>query len=118
MRDAVDRRDSNLSDAAFHATKSLESTVKVISAERGWTTGRESGAAAFIDNLVSQANGRFIEVWHADALKQIFREVRNPLGHGAGVAPSAAPTSADTNWAISICMAWIRWLVQRHQGDE
>ncbi|CAN4277992.1 hypothetical protein LJR125_000853 [Pseudoxanthomonas sp. LjRoot125] len=118
MRDAIDRRDSSLSDAAFHATKSLESAIKVVSAERGWTTGRENGAASFIDNLVSQANGRFIEVWQADALKQIFREVRNPLGHGAGVATPSAPTGADTNWAISICMAWIRWLVQRHQGDD
>lgn len=115
MREAIDRRDSNSPDAAFHASKALESAIKVVSTERHWNRGTENGAAQYVDNLVSAANGRFIEVWQADALRQIFREVRNPLGHGAGSEPPVIPTSADTDWAISNCMTWIRWLVRRHE---
>jgi hypothetical protein len=32
----------------------------------GWTTGNEKGAANCIHNLMSQNNGRFIEVWKAE----------------------------------------------------
>jgi hypothetical protein len=116
MRDAIDRRDSNSPDAAFHAAKALESAIKVISTERRWSRGNENGAAQYVDNLVSTTNGRFIEVWQSEALKQIFREVRNPLGHGAGSEPPIIPSSADTDWAISNCMTWIRWLIRRHEG--
>ncbi len=63
LKEALNRADGGRADAAFHAAKALESTIKIISDEQGWTTGKERGAAAFIDNLVSQRNGRFLEPW-------------------------------------------------------
>jgi AbiJ N-terminal domain 4 len=53
MKRAVDLADTGGPDAAFYATRALESTIKIISGEKGWTRGNENGAAAFIDNLVS-----------------------------------------------------------------
>ena len=113
MKEALDRADSAPSDAAFHAAKALESVIKIISDKKGWTTGRERGAAAYIDNLVSHANGRLVDTWEAEALKHFFAKVRNPHGHGAG---SSAPPQLERNqvtWAIEYCMIWIKSLVHR-----
>lgn len=113
MKEALDLRDAGAKDPAIHAAKALESTVKVISTEKGWNTGREKGAANFIDNLVSKANGAFLETWEGDLLKDYFRQVRNPLGHGAGAAPMPVMSSIQTDWAIETAMVWIRLLVRR-----
>ena len=72
IKEAIDRRDSGDRTAAFHAVCALESCIKIISEVKGWTTGNEGGASSFVDNLVSKANGRFIEVWEAEILKKMF----------------------------------------------
>ncbi|MFZ3047055.1 MAG: hypothetical protein WA151_14175, partial [Desulfatirhabdiaceae bacterium] len=84
IKDAIDRRDNRGRDATLYALKALESTIKIISDDKGLTRGSERGAANYIDNLVSSANGRFIDVWEAGALKAMFRDLRNPHGHGPG----------------------------------
>jgi hypothetical protein len=53
MKEAFDRLDHGHDDAFTHATDALESTIKIISDEKGWTRGNETGAAGYIDNLVS-----------------------------------------------------------------
>lgn len=113
MKEAVDRRDSGKGDAAFYALKALESVVKVISDERGWTRGTERGAASYIDNLVSNKNGRFIDVWEAEALKQLFSNVRNPHGHGPGGDPMPSLAEYQSTCVIEVAMAWIKSLVRR-----
>lgn len=113
LKEAIDRADAGKSDACFHAGKALESTVKIISDERGWSTGRERGAANYIDNLVSEANGRFLAPWEGDMLKEYFRNLRNPHGHGAGSQPPPLLTPDQIAWAIEVAMAWIKNLVRR-----
>lgn len=113
MKEALDRRDAGGRDPALYAARALESTIKIISGEKGWTHGKEKGAHNFIDNLLSKGNGRFIEIWEAEALKGFFTSVRNPLGHGPGGEPMPSLTNPQTDWAIAFCMAWIRSLIVR-----
>lgn len=113
MKEAIDRRDKGDSDPAFYAARALESTIKIISDDKGWTNGTERGASNFIDNLVSKANGRFIEVWEGEALKRFFSDVRNPIGHGPGSAQKVVLTPPQESWAIESCMIWIKSLITR-----
>lgn len=114
LKEAIEHADGQRQDAAFHAAKALESTIKIISDDKGWSTGRERGAAAnYIDNLVSQQNGRFLAPWESDMLKAYFIDVRNPHGHGAGSQPPPVLTPHQTEWAIETTMAWIKNLVRR-----
>jgi hypothetical protein len=113
IKEAIDRRDNNRRDAAFYALKALESTIKIISDEKGWSHGRERGASSYIDNLVSSANGRFIETWESEQLKALFRDLRNPHGHGPGSAPQPALSAHQDNWIIECSMIWIKSLVSR-----
>lgn len=113
MKEAIDRRDTGQRDPAWYAARALESAIKIISAEKGWTRGNEKGAANYVDNLVSDKNGRFIAVWEADALKHFFSKVRNELGHGPGGEPMPELSPEQTNWAIESCMAWTKSLVRR-----
>jgi hypothetical protein len=113
MKEAIDRRDSNDRTAAFHAICALESAIKIISDRKGWTRGSERGAANYIDNLVSAANGRFIEVWEGDALKALFSEIRNPSAHGPGQAAPPVLSAEQTDWAMDSAMAWVKSLVKR-----
>lgn len=113
MKESIDRRDAGGRDPAFYAAKALESTIKIISDEKRWTRGDERGAANFIDNLVSQRNGRFISVWEGDALKAFFGSVRNELGHGPGGEPMPQLTPQQTDWAIEFCMSWVKSLIRR-----
>jgi hypothetical protein len=110
LKEAIDRRDNDGRDPAFYAAKALESAIKVISAEKGWTSGTERGAANFVDNLRA---GRFVEVWEAESLKLFFGKVRNPFGHGPGSEPMPKLTMEQTDWAIETSMVWIKSLVQR-----
>ncbi|MCQ0986500.1 AbiJ-NTD4 domain-containing protein [Jiella marina] len=112
MKEAFDRRDTNGRDPAFYAARALESTIKIISAEKGWTHGRERGAHNFIDNLMASKNG-FIEHWEGDALKAFFTKVRNPLGHGPGNEPMPNLSLPATTWAIEYSMSWIKSLINR-----
>jgi hypothetical protein len=113
MKEAIDRRDNGVRDAAFYAARALESTIKIISDTRGWTQGTEKGAHNFIDNLGSEKNGKFIHGWERDALKQFFSGIRNPMGHGPGKDEMPTLTSQQTNWVIESAMIWIKSLVQR-----
>ena len=87
--------------------------ARIISDEKGWTRGNERGAANYIDNLVSQANGRFIEPWESDMLKSIFRDVRNPQGHGPGNQPQPSLNDEQTSWVIESAMSWMKSLIRR-----
>ncbi len=113
MKEALDRRDGGGRDAPLYALKALESTIKIISDKRSLTKGSEKGAAHYIDNLVSAKNGRFIEVWEADALKALFSWVRNPHGHGPGSEEMPSLSLAQQNWVIESAMSWIKSLVIR-----
>jgi len=110
MKEAIDLRDTGGRDPAFYSAKALESTIKIISDDKGWSTGKERGAHNFIDNLKGE---NFIADWEGDALKLVFTKLRNPFGHGAG--SKDMPTLADhqTNWAIENCMSWIKSLIRR-----
>lgn len=113
MKEALDRRDGSQKDPAFYAARSLESTIKIISKQKGWTRGDEKGAHNYIDNLGSAKNGAFIKKWETEALKAFFTNVRNPLGHGPGNSPMPELTLQQTNLAIETCMSWIKSLIQR-----
>lgn len=113
MKEAIDRRDSGGRDPAFYATRALESAIKIICNEKGWRRGDEKGAHGFIDNLASSKNGGFIEKWEQVALKAIFTEVRNELGHGPGPDPMKHLSPQQTNWVIEACMSWAKSLIVR-----
>ena len=113
IKEALDRRDSGKPDAAFHALKALESVLKILSDDLGRTRNSEKGAADFVDNLVSAKLGRYIDPWEAEAIKSLFRDIRNPLGHGSGNAQPLALNSNQTTWVIENAMSWIKSLLRR-----
>lgn len=115
MAEALDRRDANDKDPAFFAGKALESAIKIVSDIKGWTRGKENGASAYIDNLVSKENGAFLTVWEGEMLRDYFRKVRNTVGHGPGSEPMPSLTPVQTDWAIETAMSWVRTLVRRVQ---
>lgn len=110
MKEAIDLRDTGGRDPAFYAARALESAIKIISDEKQLSTGKERGAANYIDNL---KRGNLIENWEANALKNFFAEVRNPLGHGAGGGVLASLDAHQTDWAIEACMSWTKSLIRR-----
>ena len=112
MKEAIDRRDGAGRDPAFYAARALESTIKIISDQKGWTHGGEKGAHNYIDNLGKKTSG-FIGRWEADSLKNFFTEVRNPFGHGAGSAEMPSLTPQQTDLAIELCISWIKSLIKR-----
>lgn len=113
MKEALDLRDSNGRDPAWYAAKALESTIKIISDEKGWSRGKEKGAVNYIDNLRSKANGEFINSWERESLAEYFSKVRNPFGHGAGSEKMPELSASQTDWAIEFCMIWIKTLIKR-----
>ncbi len=115
IKEAIDRRDSGDRTAAFHAVSAVESCIKIISDLKGWTKGTEKGAANYIDNLVSQNNGRFIEPWERELLIKMFGDVRNPFAHGPGQGPMPTLKPEQTNWAIETAMSWCKNLIRRFE---
>ena len=109
MKEAFDRRDTRARDPSFYAARALESTIKIVSDDNGWTYGKERGAHNYIDNLSSND---FIAEWEATALKHLFTFVRNPLGHGPGSAEMPTLTDGQTDWAIDTSLSWIKRLVR------
>jgi AbiJ-like protein len=118
MKEAIDRRDNNGRDPAFYAAKALESAIKIISDQKGASTGHEKGAHNYIDNLISARAGRFIDQWEADALKSLFKDNRNPFGHGPGSAPMPQLNAQQTEWVIETCMSWTKSLVRRFSSSH
>jgi hypothetical protein len=112
MKEALDLRDTGGRDPAWYAAKSLESTIKIISSQKGWTQGRENGAHNYIDNLASKKNS-YLTQWEAEILKAFFSKVRNPFGHGPGDAPMPSLSTEQTDWAIEFSMSWIKSLIRR-----
>lgn len=112
MKEALDRRDAGKGDAGFYAGKALESVIKILSKQHGWTTGTERGAANFIDNL---QRDRFVEAWEADEMKHLFLKIRNPQGHGAGDEEPLVLKDYQATWAIETTMAWIKSLARRRR---
>lgn len=115
MKEAFDERDRGDRNAVSNALNALESTIKTISNEKGWSSGNERGAANYIDNLVKERNGvRFIQVWEKDILVKLFGDIRNQFGHGpASGQPLPSLLAQQTAWAIDSCMIWIRSLIRR-----
>lgn len=113
MKNAIDLRDDGGRDPSFYAARALESAIKIISDQKGWTHGGERGAHSYLDNLGSKENGYFISVWEQKALKDFFTAVRNPFGHGAGSDDMPQLTKQQTDWAIETCMSWVKTLVKR-----
>jgi hypothetical protein len=115
IKEAIDERDGGDRNAVSNALNALESTIKIISDEKGWTKGTEKGAASYIDNLVKEREGvRFIEVWEKDALVKLFGDIRNLFNHGpSGDKPVPTLRPEQTNWALDVCMVWIKSLIRR-----
>lgn len=114
IKEAIDKRDRGERDAVSPVMQALESVIKIISDEKGWTTGKEKGAVNYIDNLVPERDGvRFIAVWEKDALVKLFGEIRNHFGHGPGKAPLPTLRPQQTDWLLDSVMAWIKSLVRR-----
>lgn len=113
LKEAIDRRDTGGRDAALYAMKALESAIRIISDSRKVTRSSERGAADYIDNLVSSANGRFIDVWEADVLKLLFKHVRNPHGHGPGPGQQPQFSEHQQTWVFDSAMTWVKSLVRR-----
>ncbi len=113
MKEAIDLRDIGGRDPALHAAKALESTIKIISDDKGWTTGKENGAVMYINNLRNKKNSEFVNDWEGKILTQFFTSVRNPLVHGAGSDSMPKLSIPQTDWAIEFCMIWIKNLIRR-----
>lgn len=115
MKESLDERDRGDRNAVSNALNALESTIKTISNDKDWTTGKERGAAHYIDNLVKERSGsRFIQVWEKDVLITLFGEIRNQFGHGpASGQPLPSLLPQQTAWAIDSCMIWIKSLIRR-----
>ena len=113
MLEAVDRSESAQRDPAVYAARALESVIKIISDERGWTTGNETGAGHYISHLRKKANGQFIAEWEAVAIQHIFSNIRNGLSHGPGNEPMPVLTQQQTDWTIEAAMSWTKSLIGR-----
>jgi hypothetical protein len=113
MKEALDRRDSGGRDPAFYAARALESAIKIVCDKRAVTTGGEKSAYNYIENLASKRGGNFLADWEAQFLKDFFDKIRNPLGHGPGVATMPSLTGEQTNWAIETCMVWTKSILKR-----
>lgn len=113
MATAIDLRDSGGRDPVWYAGRALESTIKIVCDDKGWTTGSEKGASDFLNHLESKANGRFVDSWERQILQAFFSSVRNDYGHGPGSAPMPTMTEHQANQSIEFCMSWIKSLVRR-----
>lgn len=113
MAEAIDLRDTKGRDPSFYAAKALESTIKVICNEKGWTKGTEKGASDYLNHLERKANGGFIEPWERQMIQIIFSDVRNDLGHGPGSDQMPNFTEEQVDYTIEFCMSSIKSLINR-----
>lgn len=113
MATAIDLRDTGGRDPSFYAAKALESTIKIISDDKGWTRGTEKGVGGYLSNLTSKANGAFIQPWENESMQHFYSDVRNDLGHGPGSKdmPDFSPQQVDQT--VEFCMSWVKSLIKR-----
>lgn len=115
VNEALDLRDANQTDPAFYtAVRALESTIKMISDQKGWTHGREKDIHDYIDNLGSATNGAFINESESEIFKYFFTEIQHLAGYGAGSLDAHLWRSpAVKKTAVSVFMGWITSLIRR-----
>lgn len=113
MAEAIDRRDTGGRDPSFYAAKALESTIKIISEQKKWSTGNEKGVSDFLNHLESKANGAFIDGWERQSIQRFYSDVRNDLGHGPGPKDMPNLTPQQIDQTIEFCMSWVKSLVKR-----
>jgi hypothetical protein len=111
--EAIDRYDSGDRDPAFYAAKALESMIKIICDEKGYTTGNEKGAADYLSHLNSTKNGTIIINDEKEELLSMFRIRNTHGGHGAGSKPMPTLTNAQALRYIHSAMVWISNLAKR-----
>ncbi len=114
MKEALDKRDRGERDAAFASLQALESTIKIVCADKGWVPPKApNGASGYLDLLGSKANGNWLADWERDSMKSLFEKVRNPFGHGPGADPVPVLGKETTSMVIDSTMAWIKLLIRR-----
>lgn len=110
---AMARKSEDDVSAVVHASKAIESTIKIISSELGLTTGKEKGAINYIENIASKRSGYFIQPWEAEILKSYFKYVRNPTSHGPGNEIPPEYSLTQTSWVVDNCIIWCKSLIGR-----
>ena len=113
MLEALDRYDSGDRDPAFYAAKALESMIKIICEEKGYTIGNEKGAADYLSHLNSSKNGTIIINDEKEELLSMFRIRNTHGGHGAGSKPMPTLTNTQALRYIHSAMVWISNLAKR-----
>lgn len=113
MATAIDLRDTAGPDPSFYAGRALESTIKIISEEKNWSTGTEKGVGGYLNNLTSKTNGSFIAPWEHELMQRFFSDVRNDLAHGPGSKEMPKLTAQQTDHSIEFCMSWVKSLIAR-----
>lgn len=113
MATAFDLRDTAGPDPSFYAGRALESTIKIISDEKNWSTGNEKGVGGYLNNLTSKANGSFIAPWEHESMQRFFSDVRNDLAHGPGSKEMPKLSVQQIDHTIEFCMSWVKSLVAR-----
>jgi hypothetical protein len=56
--------------------------------------------------------GGLVDDWEANAMRFIYRELRNPHSHGGGNDPPPPLSHSQQTWVIETCMSWIKRLVR------
>ena len=112
IRTAFERFNRNDKDAAFYAMRALESCIKIINDDLNATSGSEKGAINYIENLASKKI-KFIDQWEAETLKLLFKEIRNPLGHGVGKEKPIELKYYQIKFIIDLTLVWVKSLLMR-----
>jgi len=114
MKNAIHLRDTGGIDPAFYAAKALESVIKTISNEKGWTTGNEKGAGDFLNHFNSKNNGSITNNNEKESLLTIFR-TRNVFAHGIAADDTSFEQLSYEQAACFIenCMSWCKTLKNR-----
>ena len=73
----------------------------------------EKGAVNYIENLGSKRGKAYIADWESEQLKLLFKDVRNPQGHGSGSAPPLVLGPTQAEFVIEAAMSWIKSLITR-----
>lgn len=113
MLQSIDIYDSGGRDSAFYAAKALESLIKIICDEKGFTTGDEKGAASYLSHLNSKENGAMIINDEKEELLSLFRIRNTHGGHGPGNSEMLSLTNVQTLRYINSVMVWICSLSKR-----